>query len=88
MAPCALVLGTRAGLGLRGVGELCTGLPHLRGTGGEKAGESRSESGLETSTQPERRSRGKRMHATWAGRHEVTGLEALLILALGCGWFT
>lgn len=88
MAPCALALGTRAGLGLRGVAELCTGLPHLRGTGGEKAGESRSESGLEISTQPERRSRSKRMHATWAGRREVTGPEALLILALGCGWFT
>lgn len=88
MAPCALALGTRAGLGLRGVAELCTGLPHLRGTGGEKAGESRSESGLEISTQPERRSRSKRMHATWAGRREVTGPEALLILALGCGWFS
>lgn len=26
------------------------------------------------------------MHTTWAGRREATGPEALLILALGCGW--
>lgn len=32
VAPCTLVLGTRAGLGLLESGELCTGLPHLRGT--------------------------------------------------------